>query len=50
MFEVDLDFNYKLDMQIPYDRFDIFFKLRYNSKKDELKEQLNLCIKAFAKE
>ena len=50
MFEVNTNFNCKLDMQIPHDRFDIFFKLRCNPEKDEPKEQLSLCIKAFAKE
>ena len=37
-------------MQIPYDRFDIFFKLSYNPEKLELKERLSLSIKAFVKE
>ena len=50
IFEVNANFNCKLDMQIPHDRFDIFFKLRCNPDKDELKEQLSLCIKVFAKE
>ena len=50
MFEINSGFNCKLDMQIPYDRFDIFFKLRCNPKKLEPKERLSLSIKAFAKE
>ena len=37
-------------MQIPYDRFDIFFRLRCNPEKIELKERLSLSIKVFAKE
>ena len=37
-------------MQIPHEQFDIFIKLRYNPRKEEPKERLNLYIKAYAKE
>ena len=37
-------------MQIPHERFDVFMKLRCNPGKEELKERLNLCIKAYTKE
>ena len=37
-------------MQIPHERFDIFMKLKCNPRKEEPKERLNLCIKAYTKE
>ena len=37
-------------MQIPHEQFDIFIKLRYNPRKEEPKERLNLYIKAYIKE